>query len=96
MEWHGTFGYDTYKKTYTAVWVDNIDTTTEVALGEVDATGKVFTFRGDHRNRFTAKMQPFTYRIALDGDTKMRIEMLEPDQDGKEKTTFVLLGQKAK
>ena len=31
-------------------------------------TGKVFTFRGDHRYRFTtAKMQPFTYRIALKG-----------------------------
>jgi hypothetical protein len=93
MEWHGTFGDDTYKKTHTAVKVDNIDTTTEVALGEVDATGKVYTFRGDHRNLFAAKMQPFTYRIALDSDTKMRTEMLEPDQDGTEKTTFVLLAR---
>lgn len=96
FEWLGVYGYDRHKKKYTAVWVDNMDTTTESGEGEFDAAGKVLTFKGEHVDPRTGKRAPFVWRITRDGDTKLAIEMFEIDAAGKEKKVFDIRGEKAK
>jgi hypothetical protein len=91
MEWIGIYGYDRNQKKYTAVWVDNMDTTTESAVGEIDATGMVLTFKGRHINPHTGKSESYTWRIARADDRKLTIEMFEGD---KERPAFVIHGEK--
>jgi hypothetical protein len=96
MEWLGIYGYDKQKKQYTAVWVDNMDTTTEIAQGEASAAGKVLTFRGEHSNPHTGQPTSYVYRITRDGDTNLTIEMIEGARDRKEGTAFVIRGEKVR
>jgi hypothetical protein len=96
MEWLGVYGYDKSKKQYTAVWVDNMDTTTEIAQGEADADGKVLTFRGEHTDPRTGKPAAYVFRITRDGDTNLTIEMIEGAREGKEGTAFVIRGEKVR
>jgi hypothetical protein len=94
MEWLGVYGYDKQKKQYTAVWVDNMDTTTEIAQGEAGADGKVLTFRGEHTDPHTGQPASYVYRITRDGDAKITIETIEVGRDGKEGAAFVIRGEK--
>jgi hypothetical protein len=96
MEWLGIYGYDKEKKQYTAVWVDNMDTTTETARGEAGADGKVLTFRGEHTDPRSEKPTAYVYRITRDGDSKITIEMIEGSRDDKEGTAFVIRGEKVR
>jgi hypothetical protein len=96
MEWLGIYGYDKQKKKYTAVWVDNMDTTTETAQGEAEAVGKVLTFRGEHADPRTGQPSSYVYRITRDGDVKIRIETIEVGRDGKEGAAFVIRGEKVR
>jgi len=41
-------GYDNVRGKYRSVWVDNMSTTIVTSEGDLDATGKVFTFNGDY------------------------------------------------
>jgi hypothetical protein len=92
FEWHGIYGYDKQKKKYTAVWVDNMDTTTEIAEGECDAAGKVITLKGEHPDPRTGKSAKFTWRITRDGD-KLTIEMFE---GGSDKASLTVRGTRVK
>jgi hypothetical protein len=96
FEWLGIYGYDPHKKKYTAVWVDNMDTSTEIGEGEADDAGKVLTFKGEHIDPRTGKPAKFTWRISREGDSKLTIEMFEPDPAGKDRKVFTVRGEKAK
>jgi hypothetical protein len=96
FEWFGIYGYDKRKKKYTAVWVDNFDTTTESGEGEVDARGKAITFKGEHLDPRTGKLAAFKWRIARDNVATLSITMYEVDATGKEKIVLVVRGTKAK
>lgn len=96
FEWHGIYGYDTHKKKYTAVWVDNMDTTTETAEGDADAAGQVIRLRGEHFDPRVGKAAPFVWRITRDGDDRLAIEMLETGAGGEEKRVFLVRGERVK
>jgi hypothetical protein len=96
MEWLGIYGYDKQKKRYTAVWVDNMDTTTEIAEGDASADGKVLTFRGEHTDPHTGQPASYVYRVTRDGDAKITIHMIEVGRDGKEEAAFVIRGEKVR
>jgi hypothetical protein len=96
MEWVGLYGYDTQKKKYTAVWVDNMDTTTETGEADAETTGKVFSFKGQHTDPRTGKPAGFVWRITLEGDSKLAIEMFEADASGKEQKVMTVRGVKLK
>jgi hypothetical protein len=96
FEWLGVYGFDKQKKKYTAVWVDNLDTNTEAAEGDADATGKVITLRGQHPDPRSGKMASFVWRISRDGDNKLTIEMLEADATGRERKVLAVRGERVK
>ena len=96
FEWLGVYGYDRQKKKYTAVWVDNLDTTTESGEGDMDAAGKVLTLKGQHFDPRTKKQEPFVWRITRDGEAKIVIEMLGVDRAGKEQVVMTVRGERAK
>ena len=96
FEWFGIYGYDKRKKKYTAVWVDNFDTTTESGEGEIDAAGKFITFKGEHLDPRTGKPAAFKWRIVRDDVTSLSIAMYEVDAAGKEKLALLVKGTKRK
>jgi hypothetical protein len=97
FEWFGIYVYDKKKKKkYTAVWVDNFDTTIESGEGEIDAAGKAITFKGEHLDPRTSKPAAFKWRIARDNDTSLSITMYEFDAAGKEKVAFMVKGTGSK
>jgi hypothetical protein len=96
FEWFGIYGYDMRKKKYTAVWVDNFDTTTESGEGEIDATGKIITFKGEHLDPRTGKPAAFKWRIERLDNTTLSITMYESDAAGKEKLALYVKGTKTK
>jgi hypothetical protein len=77
MEWLGIYGYDKNKKKYTAVWVDNMDTTTESAAADADPTGTVFRFRGEHLDPRSGKLAKYSWRISLGKDDSLQTTMFE-------------------
>jgi Protein of unknown function (DUF1579) len=91
IEWLGVYGYDRQKKKYTAVWVDSLDTTTEAAQGDADASGKVLTFTGEHADPRTGKPSRFTWRLTRD-DKGISIEMLEGEPPGKQLKVMTVRG----
>jgi hypothetical protein len=96
FEWFGIYGYDKRKKKYTAVWVDNFDTTTESGEGDIDSTGKIITFKGEHLDPRTGKPAAFKWRIERLDDTTLSITMYESDAAGKEKLALCVKGTKTK
>lgn len=46
----GLTGYDNSTKKYNGVWVDSMTTSIMISTGEVDSTGKVFTYHRDEFN----------------------------------------------
>jgi hypothetical protein len=96
MEWLGIYGYDPHKKKYTAVWVDNMDTTTESAEGVADRAGRVFTFRGEHVDPQSGKMVAYTWRVSLTNDDTLEIVMSERDGQGKEQEVVRITGRRSK
>ena len=91
MEWHGVLSYDRVKKQYTGIWFDNMGNTTRSSSCEVDKTGRIFSFRGEH-----AGNAKFLWRIANDGIRAMTIEMFQVAKDGKETLVMKVRGEKQK
>lgn len=96
MEWVGIYGFDRQKKKYTAVWVDNMDTSTESGEGDMDAAGKVLSLSGQHLDPRSGKQAKFVWKIVRDDEKTMRIEMYEVDAAGKEKLAAAIRGTKVK
>jgi hypothetical protein len=67
-------GYDNLKKKYFSAWIDNMSTALSVAEGDVDASGKVFTFFHDDINPVSQqKMRTKDVVTILDED-RMKLE----------------------
>jgi hypothetical protein len=96
MEWFGIYGYDKTKKKHTAVWVDNMDTSTESAEADADASGRVLSFKGEHIDSRTGRMSPYVWRITRQSDTEFTIDMFETDKEGKERQVFSVKAEKVK
>jgi hypothetical protein len=95
MHWRGIYGYDRHKKKHTAVWIDNMDTNTESAEGGIDAAGNVLSLQGQHEDPHTGKPTTYRWRISLIGDSKLTIEMLDVQPDGKEKSLMQIRGERS-
>jgi Protein of unknown function (DUF1579) len=83
MEWVGIYGYDNYQKKYTAVWVDNMGTNTELADGRYDPKGKVFNFAGEQDDPPTGGKRKFKWVITVEGPDKVRFDSHDQDPKGK-------------
>src|SRR5262245_4492248 len=96
IEWVGIYGFDKWKKKYTAVWVDNLDTGTELAEGLAEVSGNLITFKGEHFDPRTGKPSPYVWRITRDGDAKITIEMADISADCKERRVMLVRGVRKK
>jgi hypothetical protein len=55
FEGRGVMGYDNLRKTYVGAWIDNFSTGIMNSTGEVDSTGKIFTFTSEEIDPLTGK-----------------------------------------
>jgi hypothetical protein len=83
MEWLGIYGYDNYRKQYTAVWVDNRGTNTEFADGEYDPKEKVFRYTGEQDDPATGGKRKFKWTITVEGQDAVRFDSYDQDPQGK-------------
>ncbi len=83
MEWLGIYGYDNFRKQYTAVWVDNMGTNTEFAEAEYDPKGKVLTYLGEQDDPPTGGKRKFKWLITVEGRDKLRFDSYDQDPPGK-------------
>jgi uncharacterized protein DUF1579 len=95
FEWLGLYGYDNVAKKYTAVWVDNFGTDTEIGDGQYDAAGKVFNYSGEHYNPRSRAKERFRWVITIESPDRMRIEMYAGEA-GKEKCISEVTGMRVK
>jgi hypothetical protein len=96
LNWRGIYGFDRHKKKYTATWIDNMDTNIESGVGDVDSTGKVLTLEGQHENPRTGRSSGFLWRIAMVGDAKLKIQMFEKNEAGKEAKVLEIDGERSR
>ena len=65
----GVTGYDNAAKKYTMVWVDSMTTSISIAEGDVDASGKVFTYHSnDYNPMYGQKAKGRTVTTIKDND----------------------------
>jgi hypothetical protein len=95
LEWYGIYGYDRHKNKYTAVWVDNMDTNTELAEGVIDPGGNELTFKGQHEDPRSGRPATFLWRISLIDDMRLRIQMFDLAKDGKETKVLEIQAEKS-
>jgi hypothetical protein len=95
LEWQSIYGYDKHKRKYTAVWVDNMDTNTESGEGDIDKEGKTLTFKGQHEDPRSKKLETYLWRITMVDDSNLKIEMLGLDNAGKATVELEIRGRKS-
>jgi hypothetical protein len=96
FEWIGTYGYSNQEKKYTATWIDNFGTDTEIGEGQCSDEGKVFTFSGDGLDPMSGERYKFKWVIALEGKDKMTTTMYIPGPDDKDTKLFEIVGTREK
>jgi hypothetical protein len=77
-------GYDTMKKKYVAMWVDEMTTGFTTSEGTADSSGKTVTFTGESFCPSTNKVEPFRHVVTMESDDKYTFEGFGPGPDGKE------------
>ena len=55
FEGSGVVGYDNLRKSYVGAWIDNFSSGIMNSVGEIDSTGKVFTFTGEEIDPLSQK-----------------------------------------
>ena len=94
-EWMGVYGFDKQRKVFTASWFDSLDTTTETAEGKFDNDTKTLTLVGKHQNPGTDKLEEFKWIMKWeDKNRTVRITMVEPGKDGKDRKTMEIVQKK--
>ena len=76
--------YDNLKKKYVATWMDSMSTGLAVLEGTADASGKVFTYRGEVPDPASGKFVPCRTVITIIDSNHRRFESFWPGPDGKE------------
>jgi hypothetical protein len=87
FEWMGIYGYDLRALKYTAVWVDNGDTSIERAEGTLDAAGKTLVLNGEQPGP-GATGRPYKWVMAFEAPGRFTIEMRMIGQGGAEFSTL--------
>lgn len=81
----GILGYDTFKKKYTSVWVDNMTTFTMFSEGTADPSGKVITYYSEENDIMKGSGTKKTKSVVrIINDNKHVFEMYNTLPDGKE------------
>lgn len=80
----GFNGYDNALKKYTASWMDSMTTSISSSTGEVDATGKVFTFWREEFNPMYGQKVKARDVIRVIDDNHHDMEMYTTPPGGKE------------
>ena len=91
----GVTGYDNLKKKYVSAWIDNMGTGIATATGEVDKTGKVFTFTGEEIDPSSGKTIKGRDVTTLNGDGTIKTEFYKL-VDGKEIKVMEIISTKKK
>jgi hypothetical protein len=84
LAWLGIYGYDNFRKHYTAVWVDNMGTNTEFAEGRYDPARRAFSYAGEQDDPATGGKRKFRWLITVEGKDKVRFDSYDHDPAGKE------------
>ena len=78
------YGYDSFEKKYTSVWVDTMSTALTTNLGTCQEGCKRITFVGLHGDPWTGVKRHSRGITRFISDSKHALELHEPGQDGKE------------
>jgi len=81
----GMMGFDTMKKKYISLWMDEMSTSMMTSEGTADSAGKVLTFGGDMLCPMDGTMKPFHFTYTITDADNHSFEMFSPDmKTGKE------------
>ena len=78
-------GYDTKKKEYTSVWIDNMGTMMSIGSGQADQAGKVFTMTSMFDDPVSGKPVPFKMVTKVVDNNSHVFDMIGT-KDGKDHT----------
>lgn len=78
------YGYDSFEKKYTSVWVDTMNTAITTALGTCQNSCELISFVGRHGDPWTGVKKPSRGVTRFIADDKHTLELYEPGADGKE------------
>lgn len=80
-----TMTYSTFKKKYQASWIDSMMPHVFVSEGDVDATGKIYTFHGEGFDPATGKPTKEKWVVEVKDATTHTMTFYGPGPDGKER-----------
>jgi hypothetical protein len=83
LEWLGIYGYDNFQKKYTAVWVDNMGTNTELADAEYDSASKTFSYVGEQDDPATGGKRKFKWLITVESQERLRFDSYDQNPPGE-------------
>jgi len=95
FEGRWTMTYSMFKKKYQASWMDGLMPHLFTSDGEVDATGKIFTLKGEGYD-MTGKAQPERWVIDVKDADNHTMTFYSPGPDGKEKKNGEIVYKKKK
>jgi len=96
FEGRWTMTYTLFKKKYQATWIDSMMPHVFVSEGDVDATGKIYTFHGEGFDPATGKsIQEKWVMEVKDADNHV-MSFYAPGADGKERKTGEITYKKKK
>ncbi|UCE60853.1 MAG: DUF1579 family protein [Phycisphaerales bacterium] len=78
------YGYDTFEKKYTSIWVDTTSSAVTTSLGTCQDGCKVIAFTGRHGDPWSGVKKNSRGFTRLVDDNKHILQLYEPDKDGKE------------
>lgn len=95
FEGRWTLTYSLFKKKYQASWIDSMVPHVFTSEGDVDATGKIFTLRGE---AFDPAGNPTKERwvVEIKDDDNHQMTFYTTGQDGKEKKTGEIVYKRKK
>jgi len=82
------YGYDSFEKKYTSVWLDTMSTAITSNLGSCREGCDLIEFEGRHGDPWSGVMRPSRGVTRFIDDNRHVLELREPDSSGKE---FVIL-----
>lgn len=77
-------GYDNARKKHTSMWIDNHTTSTAMAYGTCDSSGKTMTFVGESIDPMTGESYKEKTVLRIINDNKLLFQMYRPGPDGGE------------
>lgn len=84
----GYTGYDNVKKKYVGTWMDSMGTGIYINSGTVDASGKIWTFKGNMDDPLTGKAISVDQKLTLTDNDHHTFEMWMAGPDGKKFKTL--------